>query len=84
VVYGGVWWCVPLLIVTQGKKRLLPGVIKLALSQVHGGVWWRMVVYPFVNSHAGRNDAAGEPASAPSAVSGARWCMVVYGGVSLK
>ncbi len=38
-----------------------------------------MVVYLFVNSHAGKHDAAaGEPASA---VSGAWWCMVVYGGV---
>jgi hypothetical protein len=38
-----------------------------------------MVVYPFVNSHAGRNAAANDPASADS---GAWWCMVVYGGVS--
>ena len=45
-MYGGVWWCVPLLIVTQSKERLLPGVVKLALSQVHGGVWWVMVVCP--------------------------------------
>ena len=29
-----------MLIVTQSKKRLLPGVFKLALAQVHGGVWW--------------------------------------------
>jgi hypothetical protein len=36
VVYGGVWWCALLFIVTQSKKRLLPGVVKLALSQVHG------------------------------------------------
>jgi hypothetical protein len=35
-----------LLIVTQSKKRLLPGVFKLALAQVHGGVWWFMVVCP--------------------------------------
>jgi hypothetical protein len=46
VVYGGVWWCALLFIVTQSKKRLLPGVVKLALSQVHGGVWWFMVVCP--------------------------------------
>ena len=43
MVYGDLWWCVPLLIVTQGNKRLLPGVVKLA--QVHGGVWWCIVVY---------------------------------------
>jgi hypothetical protein len=71
-----------LLIVSQGKKRLLPGSIKLALSQVHGGVWWRMVVCPFVNSHAGQEEAAAGGDQAGS-VSGARWCMVAYGGVSL-
>jgi hypothetical protein len=62
VVYGGVWWCVPLLIVTQSKERLLPGVFKLALAQVHGGVWWCMVVCPFVNSHAEQGEAEQTPA----------------------
>ena len=47
-----------MLIVTQSKKRLLPGVFKLALAQVHGGVWWCMVVCPFVNSHAEQEAAA--------------------------
>ncbi len=42
-----------MLIVTQGKKRLLPGVVKLA--QVHGGVWWCIVVYGgvYISSDAG-------------------------------
>ena len=70
-----------MLIVTQGKKGLLPGVVKLALSQVHGGVWWCVVVCPFVNSYAGQEKAAAGGGQAGS-VSGAWWCMVVCGGVS--
>jgi hypothetical protein len=78
LVYGGVWWCVPLLIVAQGT--VFPLLQQLQQPQVHPRVWWCMVVCPFVNCHAGHDGSA---ASAASAASGAWWCMVVYGGVSL-
>jgi hypothetical protein len=36
--------------------NLLPPLLQ---SQVHNGVWWCMVVCPFVNSHAGHDGSAG-------------------------